>query len=132
MHAAWKAARRAAELSVKPVVDCLPNAMREEWAKAKAELVIASEQETLLGPKDLIGYSVDYEGKNLTCTGLRKWSSKDGYDRRLYIECEVDGNPKNGLMYFFIAGQTDFFHIPADSPYGTIYVHENIGYELLS
>lgn len=108
-------------------------AMKEAWADAKAALeTIISDNTIHWKPQDLIGQSEDYLGRTIKYIALRHWSSKDGYDKRIYIDCEIDGKYKSGLMYFFVSGQTDFYHIPCETPYGRIFNHENIEYELLS
>lgn len=90
--------------------------MKRSWADAKVSMAA----------KRLIGHTEPYEGRILKIVSIQAWRSKDGYDRRDYIQMEIDGIPKNNLAYFLRAGQVDMFHVASETKYGVIHYQENI------
>ena len=133
MRQAWNLAREAASIAGERARAHIAGAMRRAWAQAKSALAPTKKEQVRLSPSDLIGNEDDYQGRVLKYIGIKSWSSKDGYDKRDYIICEVDGCLKDkNLMYFHRSGQVDLFHIEVDTPFGKIWCHDNIEAELLS
>lgn len=133
MRRAWEMAREAAFAVGERARAHLAAAMRSAWAEAKLALAPTKTEQDRLSPSDMIGHEDDYQGRVLKYIGIKPWSSKDGYDKRDYIICEIDGQIKDkGLMYFLKSGQVDLFHIEVTTPFGAIWCHENIEAELLS
>lgn len=132
MRRSWVLAREVATAIGEGARAHLAGAMRRAWADAK--VAVAQEiQEACLTPDDLIGHEDDYQGRVLRYVGIKPWSSKDGYDKRDYIVCEVNGRLKDkNLMYFLRSGQVDLFHIEVDTIFGKIWCHDNIEAELLT
>ena len=86
----------------------------------------------LKNSRDIIGFVDQVGGKSLKVVAVRPWRSRDGYDFREYIDCEVDGKLKKGLMYFFSHGQVDMLHLSIDTIYGRIVYHERLEDALLA
>lgn len=132
MRRSWVLAREAATAIGEGAWAHLAGAMRRAWADAKAAVAQKTEKACLTSD-DLISHEEDYQGRLLKYVGIKPWSSKDGYDKRDYIVCEVNGRLKDkNLMYFHRSGQVDLFHIEVDTPYGKIWCHDNIEAELLA
>ncbi|OHV15095.1 hypothetical protein BK022_21540 [Methylorubrum extorquens] len=132
MRRSWVLAREVATAIGEGARAHLAGAMRRAWADAKAAVAQKTEEDCLTS-YDLIGHEEDYQGRLLKYVNFKPWFSKDGYDKRDYIVCEVDGLLKDkNLMYFHRSGQVDLFHIEVDTPYGKIWCHDNIEAELLS
>ena len=132
MRRSWVLAREVATAIGEGARAHLAGAMRRAWADAKAAFVQKAEQARLT-PDDLIGHEDDYQGRVLKYIGIKPWSSKDGYDKRDYIVCEINGCLKDkNLMYFLRSGQADLFHIEVDTIFGKIWCHDNIEAELLA
>lgn len=122
MRRAWKLARSAAARIGAKVKLHFANSLRSAWAEAKAAVAC----------KRLIGHTEPFEGKTLKIVRIQSWVSKDGYDRRDYIQMEMDGEPKLNLAYFLRSGQADMLHGQSETEYGTIHYQENIDEILLA
>jgi hypothetical protein len=127
MRDAWKLARAAAVAGMTTARELMGRALHCAWNDAKAKLALTRRAgRPLLLSSQLIGCVEEFGGRPLTVTAIRPWTSKDGYDKREYIECEFDGKIKKDLMYIFHHGQTDFFYEEIPSVFGRIFIHNNI------
>ena len=84
MRESWRIARASAIKSCTKARAHLAAAMKRSWADAKVSMAA----------KRLIGHTEPYEGRILKIVSIQAWRSKDGYDRRDYIQMEIDGIPK--------------------------------------